>query len=245
MTRRQYMRKLIVYSTLLVGTLAATFVADQVAALGPAQAATDTRFDYKVRNYFFAGYTGDSAALDKGMKICEDLLAADPKNAEALVWHGTGVYFQGVNAIRKGDAQTGGQLVQRGMKEMDQAVALAPDKLGVRIPRGAFLLTASRNVPDPAIARSLTERSVSDLEKAYELQQAQFDKMGAHPKGELLLGLADGYTRLGQTEKAQPMINRILAEMKGTRYEASANLWNEKKSLPASQAGCFGCHVGN
>jgi len=239
------MRKLIVYATFILGALAAALVATQVAALAPAQAAGDTRFDYKIRSYFFAGYTGDNAALDKGMKLCEDLLASDPKNAEALVWHGSGVYFQGVNAFRKGDAQAGGQLVQRGMKEMDQAVALAPDNLGVRIPRGAFLLTASRNVPDPAIARSLVERAVSDLEKAYQVQQSRLDKLGTHPKGELLLGLADGYTRLGQTEKAQPMIDRILAEMKGSRYEASANLWNEKKSLPANQAGCIGCHVGN
>jgi tetratricopeptide (TPR) repeat protein len=239
------MRKLIVYITLMVGAMAAILVVTQVAALAPAQAPSDNRFDYKVRQYFFAGFTGDSAALEKGMKTCEDLLAANPKNAEALVWHGTGVYFQGVSAFQKGDSQAGGQLVQRGMKEMDEAVALAPNNLGVRIPRGAFLLTASRNVTNPAIARSLTERAVSDLEKAYEFQQDHLDKLGTHPKGELLLGLADGYTRLGQPEKAQPMIDRISAEMKGTRYEASAILWNEKKSLPANQAGCLGCHVGN
>jgi hypothetical protein len=227
------MRKLVVYTTLMVCAL--------VAALAVAQ----DRFDFKVRNYFFAGYTGDSAALAKGMKICEDLLAANPKNAEAMVWHGTGVYFQGVSAFQKGDPQAGGQLVQSGMKEMDSAVALAPNDLGVRIPRGAFLLTASRNVPNPAIARPMTERGVSDLEKAYEFQQDHLDKLGTHPKGELLLGLADGYTRLGQPEKAQPMIDRILAEMKGTRYEASATLWKEKKSLPPEKAGCLGCHMGD
>ena len=45
------------------------------------------RFDFKVRNYFFAGLAGDRASLDKGMKICEDILANDPKQPEALVWH--------------------------------------------------------------------------------------------------------------------------------------------------------------
>jgi len=86
---------------------------------------------------------------------------------------------------------------------------------------------------------------VLDLEKAYEFQHDSLDKLGTHPKGELLLGLADGYTRLGQPEKAQPMIDRILADMKGTRYEASAILWTEKKSLPPDKAGCLGCHMGN
>lgn len=223
------MRKLVVYAILTVCALA---VAQE-------------RFDFKVRNYFFAGFTGDSAAMEKGMKICEDLLAADPKNAEAMVWHGTGVYFQAFGAFQKGDMQTGAQLAQRGMKEMDDAVALAPNDLGVRIPRGAFLLTASRNMQRPAIARPLIERGIADLEKAYEAQRDHLDRLGTHPRGELLLGLADGYSRLGQPEKAQPFIDRIRAEMKGTRYEASAILWAENKSLPAAKAGCLGCHMGD
>jgi hypothetical protein len=239
------MRKLVIYMTLTICALVAALVAAPVAAQVAAQGAAKVRFDYKVRNYFFAGYTGDSAALVQGMKICEELLAANPKNAEALAWHGTGVYFQGVNAFRKGDAASGMELTQRGIKEMDDAVALAPNDLGVRLARGAFLLTASRNVPNPAIARTMTERVVADLEKAYEFQHDHLDKLGTHPKGELLLGLADGYTRLGQPEKAQPMIDRILAEMKGTRYETSAIQWKEKKSLPPDQAGCIGCHTGN
>ena len=37
------------------------------------------RFDLTVRNYFFAGFGGDIASLEKGMKICEDALAADPR----------------------------------------------------------------------------------------------------------------------------------------------------------------------
>ncbi len=227
------MRKLVVYTVLMVCVLVA------------AVAAVQERFDFKVRNYFFSGFTGDSAALAKGMKICEELLAANPKNAEALVWHGSGIYFQAFSAFQKGDPQTGVQLAQRGIKEMDEAVALAPNDLGVRIPRGAFLLTASHNVPNPDRARPLIERGVSDLEKAYEFQRDSLDKLGTHPKGELLLGLADGYTRLGQPEKAQPLIDRILADMKGTRYETSAILWTEKKSLPPNQAGCLGCHMGD
>ena len=51
------------------------------------------RFDYTVRNYFFAGFSGDTASLEKGLEICEDALASDPKNAQALVWHGAGVFF--------------------------------------------------------------------------------------------------------------------------------------------------------
>ena len=57
------------------------------------------RFDYKVRNYFFAGFAGDAASLEKGMKICEDSIAADPKNAEALVWHGAGLFYESGSSL--------------------------------------------------------------------------------------------------------------------------------------------------
>ena len=64
------------------------------------------RFDYKVRDYFFAGFSGDAASLDKGMKICEDLIAANPKNAPAMVWHGAGLFFESGQSFRSGDQKT-------------------------------------------------------------------------------------------------------------------------------------------
>src|SRR5262245_52294786 len=44
------------------------------------------RFDYLVREHFFAGFAGDQSALERGMKICEEALSANPKHAEAMVW---------------------------------------------------------------------------------------------------------------------------------------------------------------
>ena len=106
------------------------------------------RFDLKVRNYFFAGLAGDAASLQKGMKICEDILASDPKQPEALVWHGTGLVSESREAFQKGDQQNGSDMWQRGLDEMDQAAAMAPNDLGVRIVRGAVLLMASQYLPE-------------------------------------------------------------------------------------------------
>ena len=39
------------------------------------------RFDLKVRNDFFAGFTGDNEALDRAMKMCEEALKEDAGNA--------------------------------------------------------------------------------------------------------------------------------------------------------------------
>jgi tetratricopeptide (TPR) repeat protein len=202
------------------------------------------RFDFKVRAYFFAGFAGDAAALDKGMKICEDTLATDPKNAEALVWHGSGLFYQAGQAFQKGDQQAGMQFWQRGLKEMDDAVAIAPNSLGVRIPRGAVLLNGSRFVGSPDMARPLIEKGVLDFEKAYEVQGPDLSQLGTHPRGELMIGLADGYSRLGDQEKAQQWFGRIQKELKGTPYEKSATTWLETKSLAPAQAGCLGCHAG-
>jgi tetratricopeptide (TPR) repeat protein len=216
-----------------------------VLVLVVAVAIAQERFDYKVRSYFFAGYAGDNAALQKGMKICEDALATDPKNAEALVWHGSGIYYQAFVAFQQGDQQKGMELAQRGGKEMDDAVAMAPDSLGVRIPRGAFLLTSSHFVGDPGIAKGMIAKGISDLERAYAIQEPNLSKMGVHPKGELFIGLADGYSRLGQQNKAEDWFKRIATEMKGTPYEASADLWLRTRSLAPEKAGCIGCHTGN
>jgi len=201
------------------------------------------RFDLKVRSYFFAGFAGDAASLERGMKLCEDALAADPKDFQALVWHGSGVFFQAGEAFRNRDSQKGMELWQRGLKEMRDAVAMAPEALGVVIPRGAVLLTASHYVP-PEMARQLIETGVQDFEKAYQLQGPDLSKLGTHPRGELMIGLADGYSRLGNQEKAQQWFDRIQNEMPGTPYAKSAASWLETKSLAAAQAGCLGCHNG-
>ena len=203
----------------------------------------EERFDFKIRNYFFAGFSGDAAQLEKGMKLCEEALAADPKNAPALVWHGSGLYYQSGQAFQSGDQQKGLELFNRSMKEMDEAVALAPDSVGVRIPRGAALLMGSRFAP-PGIARPLVEKAVSDFEKTYELQTSNFDQFGTHPRGELMIGLAGGYSRLGDSDKARTWFERIKNELPGTPYEKSANLWLEGKTLTPEQSGCLGCHTG-
>jgi len=202
------------------------------------------RFDYKVRDYFFAGFSGDAASLDKGMKICEDLIAANPKNAPAMVWHGAGLFFESGQSFRGGDQKTAMDLWQRGLKEMDDAAALAPDDLQVRIPRGAVLLTASLSISNPGMARPLIEKGVGDLEKAYSIQGPDLSGLATHARGELLIGLADGYSRLGNQDKAQEWFERIQKELPGTPYDKSARTWLETKSLAPREAGCLGCHAG-
>jgi len=202
------------------------------------------RFDFKVRNYFFAGLAGDNASLQKGMKICEEILANDPKQPEALVWHGTGLVSQSREAFQKGDQQNGAALWQRGLDEMDQATALAPNDLGVRIVRGSVLLIASQYLPEEA-AHPLIEKGLTDYQKAYSVQGPDLTHLGTHKSGELMIGMADAYARLGQPDQARQWFERIQKDLPGTPYAASAATWLETKTLAPRQAGCLSCHSGS
>ncbi|MBZ5605676.1 MAG: hypothetical protein LAO79_25530 [Acidobacteriia bacterium] len=201
------------------------------------------RFDLKVRNDFFSGFAGDTDAMARGMKACEEALAENPKFAEAMVWHGSGLLYQAGMAFQSGDQQKGIEIWTRGLKEMQAAVDLEPDNVGVRIPRGAVLLATSHFVP-PQMAKPLVTDGVSDYQKTFDLQKSYFATLGTHPRGELLMGLADGYSRLGDQAKAQEIFEQVKQDLPGTAYAKRADLWMETKSLPADQTQCVGCHSG-
>ncbi len=200
------------------------------------------RFDHVVRNDFFAGFAGNQEALARAMKASEAALLENPNHAEAMVWHGAGVFFQSGQFMQKGDQAKGMELYGQGIGEMKKAVAMAPNSIGVRIPRGSVLLTASRNMP-PQMAKALREDGITDYLTAYDLQKDNLAAMGSHPRGELLFGLADAYSRNGEMEKAQQYFDLVLKHVPDSVYAKRAALWNEtKQPLPAAQAGCVGCH---
>jgi tetratricopeptide (TPR) repeat protein len=202
------------------------------------------RFDMQVRNDFFAGFAGDETKLQKGLDACERALAVDPRHAEALVWHGAGLYFKSGNAFRQGDQKSGIELFTRGTREMDDAVALAPENVGVLIPRGAVLLAGTRFMA-PDMAKPLLEKAVADYEKTLTLQSnaGVFATLGDHPKGELLFGLAEGYARLGQPDKARTYFQRLVEVAPASGHAPQATSYLTSGELPKAQGlGCVGCH---
>ena len=212
------------------------------ATLAVAGQSAPARFDMVVRGDFFAGFAGDQARLQRGMEFCERALADNPNHAEALVWHGSGLGFQAGMAFRTGDAQRGTELWTRALTEIDQAVALEPDNVAVRIPRGAMLLQATRGMP-PQMAGPLIEKALGDYERTLELQASYFASLGDHPKGELLFGLAEGYSRLGNLDKARMYFERLVNDAPGSGQTPKAREWLSNGTLPKSTGlGCVGCH---
>jgi tetratricopeptide (TPR) repeat protein len=205
-------------------------------------AAPAGRFDLVVRTDFFAGFAGDEARLRKGMEACEQILATNPRHAEALVWHGSGLLFQAGGAFATGNPQRGGELFGRGLEEMNRAVALEPDNVGVLIPQAAVLLVATRNMPADA-ARPLIEQAVGNYEKVLAIQAPYFSTLGDHPKGELLFGLAEGYARLGKPELTRRYFEQLIKDAPQSGQAPRARTWLDTGNLPTSEGlGCVGCH---
>jgi hypothetical protein len=205
--------------------------------------AQQPRFDYRVRQDFFAGLTGDNAALERGMKTCEMVLASDPKAAEALVWHGVGLFVQSGKLFKSGDAAKGSDLFGRALKEMQQAREIAPENLGVLIPAGSALLAGTRAMPPGASTRDLLLQGLADYEKVYDLQKSYFDTLSGHQRGELLFGMAEGYARAGDTEKARVYFEKLSVVGPGSGHAAQTQTWLETGKIDSSKAHCVGCHV--
>jgi hypothetical protein len=238
------MRPLALTLSLLVTAVA---ILALLSAVTPWQAAGQSpaaeRFDYVVRDDFFAGLRGDTARLARAMKVCEDLLAKNPRHAEALVWHGAALLIQAGQAVQRGDQDGARSLSNRGVGEMEAAVAMAPADPGVLVPRGAVLSAAARNVRDPERARAFLRTAVGDYEKAVAAQAPSFPQMSEHARGELLGGLADGWQRLGDEDKSRGYLTRMVAELPGSPYADAAKKWLEHTPMRGGPAvTCVGCH---
>jgi hypothetical protein len=180
------------------------------------------------------------------MKFCEDILAKNPKHAEALVWHGGGLLTRATQAYRRGDNKLGDSLWKRGLEEMDQAVAFEPNHMGVKIGRSATLIGLAQAGWDSSdTSKALLLSALKDYERVYEWQKPFFAKIGIHSRGELLFGLASGWSILGEREKTVKYLKLILEDCAGTNYEREARRWLAVTRPSVVQHDCTGCHVSH
>ncbi len=201
------------------------------------------RFDDKVRNDFFAGIAGDLAALQRAMTASEEAIANDPHfAAEAKSWHGTGLLVRSGQKFQQGDAAAGAELWTKAIAEMDEAGQLEPDNPAVLIPRAAAWFAASRNTP-PEMGKPILKKALADYEHVYDLQKPFFDRMGIHPRSELLFGLADGYARDGNPGKARDYFEKLAALGPGSGHQEQAQQYLSGGKYSVTGIGCAGCHV--
>ena len=204
------------------------------------------RFDpFAVQLDMFAGmFSGDEQRFARAMATTEKALAADPANPVALVWHGMGTAMLAQREFSEGRMAEAMAMLQRGIAEMARAVELAPDNIGVRIPRGSALREMSRSMP-PGMGDPLLEAARTDFQHTFDLQASRLDQVGQpHPLGELLQGLGDIYSRQGTADDAATYYKMIGDRLPDTEYAVRAAEWEKtRQPLPQTRTQCVGCHV--
>jgi tetratricopeptide (TPR) repeat protein len=226
---------------LVLGIVAVLLLAATAPRAQTTTAPAPPRFDEIVRADFFAGFRGDAARLARGMQRCEEALAADPDHPDALVWHGSGLMFLAGEAAARQDFLTALERVQRGREQMDRASQLAPDSLPVMLVRAVTLSASAPRVRDRAQGQAMQQSAAAAFERALAIQTPYLDQLSEHSRGELLAGLAESWSRLGQTDKARGYLQRIVKEVPDSRYAARARAWLEDGPQSGSLT-CLTCH---
>jgi len=192
--------------------------------------------------------SGDTEKFERGMRTLEGLLAKNPNDPAVKVLYGNGIFARSGLAFQKGDVQAATKLWQQSMNEMAHAVQSAPNNIFVRARRGVVLISASRSGSMPeAMAKPLIQSAVEDFETVLEIREMEqtLAQRSTHQRGELLTGIAEGWSRLGNPDKARSYFERITRDLKGTVYEQKAKAWLEDKpeAKTAEYFACSGCHV--
>ena len=200
-------------------------------------------FDFEqVRGDFFAGISGDAAAMQRGLAAARAALDQEPKNAQALVVHGFGTVISAVTDLQKGNTAAL-PAMQNGFAQMDEAVAVAPGDGLVRALRGIMMQQATRQMPE-AVRSPMLEKGRSDFQFLFDVQQAELAGLGTHRLGELLQALGDVNARLGRTADSERYYQMIKTMLPTTEYARRADEWLQtRQPLSAEKTQCIGCHV--
>lgn len=190
---------------------------------------------------------GDVETFERGMSKLDKLIADAPDDPQVMVLYGNGLSARSGFAMQKGDMQNGARLWQSSLQIMAKAVEQAPDDAFVRARRAVILVSAVRsgNLPPPMV-KPLMESALADFERVLQVREAgqTLAARTTHERGEVLSGIAEGFSRLGQDDKARPYFERITRDLKGTVYEQRARAWLDGKpeTKAADYFACSGCH---
>jgi hypothetical protein len=93
----------------------------------------------------------------------------------------------------------------------------------------------------------MIQTGVGDYEKVLQLQASYFTNLSTHSRGELLFGLADGWYRVGETNKSSQYLRRIIHDLPDTKYATRAQDWLDTADAAAlrkksNALQCMGCH---
>lgn len=213
------------------------------ASLGAETMPQGMRVSTWVREDLFAGFlSNDMAQFDRGMKKTGEIIAADPKSADALAWRGGGELYLAVRALEAGDRAKFDDFYKKSLASFAAAKAVVTPQTSAAlnaIAGGSFTLFADR-LPE-AMRQDGWQKIRAHYGALREEQKPFFAKMPVHHQGEVLSGLAQAALRLGDQEAAKSLLETIVATLPSTPYEPFA-----KKALSTmdskAKIACLTCH---
>jgi len=199
-----------------------------------------------VREDLFAGLlANDMERFARGEEKLADLLAANPKNYEALPWKMSAEMLRAVLAFESGNRAEFDQRYQKAVAGFEGMNKQAPNNVGILAIYGGTISTLSHRLP-PDVAAAANRRSVELYLNLEQVQKDSFEKMPVHHRGEVLSGAAQGAARSGQEELARTYLAKIVETLPGTPYVAVARKVLENPELgKTARIACNSCHEPN
>ncbi len=163
----------------------------------------DLKFDNDLITDFYKGMGGDEPSLERAITKAAKILAANPKDAQALVWTGSVNLAQSGKVFMAGNFAEGGKLWAEGRRKMDEAVALDGENVEILIVRGSTYLSASAKYPVKEEADKLRLLGRADLEKIIAVTEGKTDGKSVGIRAKSIIILSKHYSETGDKEKAE------------------------------------------
>ena len=190
-------------------------------------------FVTKYRKKFFAVFSGNTSEFEQGMSELDALLAKNPNDARALVWHGNGLMVRAGLKKFYGNPKAGQILLLDSKKELDRAVSLDPENVNIIAMRAVTLHIAGQYWLEKDLPPETWQTIVHDLEKSRKIiRPDRMKRISAHARGEILSELAEAYGKLGQKEKSLTLWREVQKSTPNSKYaqQAAAVLKAEGKA---------------
>jgi hypothetical protein len=223
------------------------FVSIAVAnAQSPEPPLSDTRLTVHtlVREDIFAGFMADDMArFSRGEKNIALLLEHRPRErGNLLAWQGSAAIYRAVLAHESGDHANFLKHLQAARAAFAEAATQTSGNDGAAAIAGGTYAVFADRLPEPERAAAWAD-AYANYSLLWKSQGSAIDKLPVHHRGEVLGGLVQSAQRTGRTEEMTRHLDRMIALLAGTPYEATAREW---KANPASAATtrvtCKACH---
>jgi predicted Zn-dependent protease len=182
-------------------------------------------FEREVFADFVQAAQGNDEAKARLVAACERALEADAENAEAIAWRGAARMFEAGAASSNGDFRAAMNHTNASLADLNRARELEPENPGVRMVAANTLLNLARYHPIDTMAKAYAKQGVEDAKVALSKLYGSWDKQPSDVKGQLMLGVAQGYEKLGETTTARDWFNRVIGAVPGSTWAEQAQAW--------------------